>query len=83
MIFKILQAQSAKTGAMYGEGVLEVLDERGGNDRKTAALFNAACRTKKPLWFMQGVGIHTTGENLSGMRFSLVIGPCQARDAVQ
>ena len=30
LIFKILQAQSAKTGTMYGEGVLEVLDDGFG-----------------------------------------------------
>ena len=53
------------------------------NDRQASPLFQIPRRSEKSLRFVQRIGIHTPGENLSAVRLHRVIGPRQTGDAIQ
>ncbi len=59
------------------------IDQRGADDGQRSTLFDIACRAKKALGALQGVGIDPTGQNLAGGWNDGVVCPRQASDGVE
>src|SRR3954451_12305683 len=59
------------------------VDERGRDDRERAALLHVAGRTEEPLRRVQRTGVDTTGHDPARRGRGEVVGPRQARDAVE
>ena len=57
--------------------------ESGGKDGKRAAAFDITGSTEEALGLLEGVGVHTAGENLTGSRLNGVIGACKTGYGVQ
>ncbi len=59
------------------------IDQGGGNDGQAAAVLDIPGGTEEPLRLVQGIGIHTAGQDLAAGRHDRVVGPGQPGDAVQ
>src|SRR5690606_6328044 len=44
------------------------VDQRGADDRQRTALLDVTSRAEEALRLLQGVGVHTAGQNLAGVR---------------
>ena len=53
------------------------------NNCQTAALFYITRRTKESFWTLQGIGIHTPGQNLAAGRHNRIIGATQTSNRIQ
>ena len=59
------------------------VDECRGDDGERAAAFDVTGCAEEALGLLQGVGIHTAGEDLTAGRGCGVVGTCQTCDAVE
>ena len=59
------------------------IDQRGGDDRERAAVFDAAGGAEKALWALHGVGVDAAGEDFAGVGALGVPGAGQAGDGIE
>ena len=59
------------------------IDQRRGDNRQAAALFDITRRTKEAFWLLKGVGIDTTGEHFARAGHHGVVSTRQASNRVE